>query len=257
MIQKLDPRTRLFLVILFSVLIFFIDKILIAVILMLFMFTMRLLLNVPFGKPKSFFALSMLVLFIIVMQILFFPGEKFIYKPLIPVQIPVFGGKGSLKLEGLIFGLMISCRLMTLFFLLPVLTKTSSVYEISTALVSFGLNYRAAFIITSAFNFIPVFNEESRTIIDALKLRGMDTFEKGSVFSRLKAYSNLAVPLVLAAMRKASTAGIAMDSRAFGLYKTRTWINKPVMRACDYLIICSSIIFTAIVLFLNFFVIRG
>ncbi|MDR2729935.1 MAG: energy-coupling factor transporter transmembrane protein EcfT [Treponema sp.] len=257
MVQRLDPRTRLLLIIFFSTLIFFVDKILIAVILMLFIITLRLLLNVPIGKPKSFFTLSMLVLFIIIMQILFFPGGKYIYKPIIPVWIPVLGGKGSLKLEGLIYGLMISCRLMALFFLLPVLTKTSSVYEISTALVSFGLNYRAAFIITSAFNFIPVFNEESRTIIEALKLRGMDTFGRGSVFSGLKTYSSLAIPLVLAAMRKASAAGIAADSRAFGVYKTRTWVNKPVMRIYDYIVICSSLIFIAFILFLNFFIIRG
>lgn len=257
MIQKLDPRTRLLFVAVFSIIIFFVDKFLIVVNLMFFIFILRLLLNVPFKEKKSVTALSMLALLIILTQILFFPGEKYILKPLMPVWVPVLGGKGSLKWEGLFFGLMISCRMLTLFFILPIVTKTCSAYQITAALVSFGVNYRAAFIITYAFNFLPVLNEESRAVIDALKLRGVDAFEKGSVFSRLKAYSNLAVPLVLVAMRKAAGSGVAMDSRAFGIYKKRTWINFPVMKARDYIVISLSFIFAAFILFLNFYMMRG
>ena len=94
--------------------------------------------------------------------------------------------------------------------------------------------------------------------MDAQKLRGMRLFERerrpfkgGSLFARLKAYSGLVLPLVLGAMRKAQVSSVAMDSRAFGVYKTRTWLDKPVMKMCDYFFIFACIVFSAAVLFLN------
>jgi energy-coupling factor transport system permease protein len=119
-------------------------------------------------------------------------------------------------------------------------------------LTGLGFNYRAAFIITTAFNLIPSFEEEGRAIMDTQKLRGMSAFEDGSFFAKLKAYPGLVVPLVLGAMRKAQMAGLAMDSRAFGVYKTRTWLEKPSIKARDYLAVTAGFIFSGLTLWLNY-----
>jgi energy-coupling factor transporter transmembrane protein EcfT len=53
-------------------------------------------------------------------------------------------------------------------------------------------------------------------------------------------------------MRKAQLAGTAMDARAFGVYKTRTWLEKPSMKVHDYLIVTLCFVFAALTLWLNF-----
>jgi len=255
-IFKLDPRTKLILVFLFTVLIFLVDKISVNVCLVLLFLVIRLTAGIPphgirFAKP-----LAMLAVFIVAIQILFGPGENYIVKPLFPPSFPLIGGMGSLKWDGLFLGLTICCRLVALTLLLPILTLTTSPREIAAGLSFLGFNYRIAFIITTAFNLIPLFLEEGRAIIDAQKLRGVNSFESrsfGSFIGKLKAYPSLAVPLMLGAMRKAQSAAIAMDSRAFGIYKTRTWLDRPMMKRLDYLCITVCVLFSAGLLSLNFF----
>jgi energy-coupling factor transport system permease protein len=219
---------------------------------MLVYFILRLTVKAPFNGARYIKNLSMLVIFMILLQTLLGPGENYIVKPLFPPSFPLFGGMGSLKWDGFKLGLLIACRLSALLVLLPILTLTTSPRQIATALCAFRINYRSAFVITTAFNLIPLFEEEARLIMDAQKLRGAGVFEKRSFFSKLKAYPGLVVPLVLGAMRKAQSAGIAMDSRAFGVYRTRTWLDKPSMKARDFLAVTFCAVFCAAVLLLNF-----
>jgi len=71
--------------------------------------------------------------------------------------------------------------------------------------------------------------------------------------AKLKAYPALVVPLVLGAMRKAQSASLAMDSRAFGAFKKRTWLEKPVIKVHDYLFLAGFIIFSFFAVYVNYF----
>jgi energy-coupling factor transport system permease protein len=255
-VYKIDTRIKIVLILLFTVLVFIIDKLPVAAFLLLSFLALRLAGKIPIKGIRSFVFLFLLAAFIILMQTLFGPGENYIVKPLFPPSFPLLGGLGSLKREGFIFGLTIACRLAALMLLLPILTETTAPYGIACGLASLGINYRAAFIITTAFNLIPLFEEEGRSIMDAQKLRGMRSFERRSFerrsfFAKMKAYQGLVVPLVLGAMRKAQAASVAMDSRAFGVYKTRTWLDKPSMKAHDYLCLVICIVFFIFVLLFN------
>jgi len=253
LLNKIDPRSKLIFVFLLSFPVFLIDKFPAVVCLLLSLIVFRFAAKIPFRGVKYIANLSLLALFIILIQTIFGAGEKFILKPIFPPSFPVLGGYGSLKWEGLFFGLVIVCRLFALMLILPVLTGTTPLEKIARGLCSFGFNYRTAFIFTSAFNMIPVFEEEGRLIMDAQKLRGMRCFERGSSFpAKIKACPGLVVPLVLGAMRRARDSSVAMDSRAFGVYKTRTWLEKPRMKVYDFIFIASCVIFTSAVLFINY-----
>ena len=252
LIYKLDPRTKILLVSLFAVLVFVVDKLPSAAALLLFLLVLRIAGKVPFRGGKSAAYLSLLAAFMVILQILFGPGENYILKPLFPPSFPLIGGWGSLKRDGLILGLVIACRLTALVILMPLLTATTAPEKIACGLASLRLNYRIAFIITTAFNLIPLFEEEGRLIMDAQKLRGMRVFEKRSFWAKLKAYPGIVVPLVLGAMRKAQAASVAMDARAFGVYGKRTWLDKPVMKTADYICIAVCVVFSAVLLFYNF-----
>jgi energy-coupling factor transporter transmembrane protein EcfT len=251
-INKLDPRINLLVFFMFTVLVFFVNRLPVIIFVMFFFAIIRLAAKVPFREKKYIKNLTLLALFIILIQILFGPGENYIVRPLFPQSFPFLGGMGSLKWDGLILGLVIVCRISALMILFPVFAEFTPSHRLAMGFHSLGFNYRAAFIITTTFNLIPFFIEESRVIMDAQKMRGMRFFEQGSFFARLKAYPGLALPLVLGAMRKAQASSVAMDSRAFGVYKTRTWLDKPQMKIYDYLLLAFCIIFFAGILFLNY-----
>jgi energy-coupling factor transport system permease protein len=194
----------------------------------------------------------MLAIFIIFIQTLFVPGENYIITPLFFFFFPVFGGMGSLKWEGFILGLVVTCRLFAIMILFSIFTETTPAHKIAAGLCSFGINYRNAFIITMAFNLVPVFKEDALVIMEAQKLRGMRSFEEGSFLSKIQAYPFLVLPLMLGAMRKTQLSSIAMDSRAFGVYKTRTWLDKPKMNYYDFFYIIGCFLFIAFVLFINY-----
>jgi len=240
-IIKLDIRVKILFILIFTIVIFYVDKLQVNVVLLFTIITIRIAWKIPFRSIKPIISISLLVL---VLHFLFTSGENYILKPL-------FGF--SLNLEGLFSGLAIVCRLAALMLLLPILTETASVHKIAHGLVYFCINYRAAFIITTAFNLIPIFQEESRAIMDAQKLRGSASFEKGHFLKKLKAYPALVVPLVLGAMRKAQAAAAAMDSRAFGAFKKRTWLEKPVIKVHDYLFLAGFLFFSFFAVYANYF----
>jgi energy-coupling factor transport system permease protein len=245
----LDARTKLIFVLLFTFLVFLVDTFSSCVFLLLLVVIIRIASGIPFKGINYFKNLTLLALFIILMQTLFGNGENFIVKPLFPMSFPFLGGKGSLKWEGLLFGIVIVCRLAALTLILPILTQTTSPHKIIKGLCKFGINYRSAFIITSALNLIPVFNEEAQVIMDAQRLRGMRKFG-------IKSYITLLIPLMLNAMQKAQISSVAMDSRAFGVYKTITWLEQPKMKLIDFFFILGGVIFFTVIIFINYGIIN-
>jgi energy-coupling factor transport system permease protein len=146
--------------------------------------------------------------------------------------------------QGLFTGLMIGCRLIALTVLLPLLALTTEPGRLALGITRMGANYRAAFIITSTLNLIPSFEEEARQIIDARKLRGMKSV-------KLKEYPAIALPLMIKAMRQAHTMALAMDTRAFGAYKTRTWLREIRFTPFDYMALAAGIAYTVLMLAAN------
>jgi len=251
---KIDARIKLICVFLLTILVFLVDKLPAAVLLLTFVITFRLTSGIPFRITGFFWNLTLLAAMVIALQTLFGPGTRYIIKPLIPSSFPFLGGTGSLKWEGLTLGIVIVCRLASLMLFLPVFTETTPPHQIAAGLCAAKINYRSAFIITTAFNMIAFFREEALHIMNAQKLRGICSFEnrQTSFFNGIKAYISLLIPLILVGMRKAQCSSAAMDSRAFGVYKTRTWLDKPRMKSNDFwfIFICLAL-FTGI-LFINF-----
>ena len=230
-LYRLDPRTKLLLVLLFTVLVFVLDSLVVAAAQMLVFILLCLLAKISLKK--------------------LFPHWKFLLFLMAVVMILqiLFG-------EGPFTGMMICCRIVSITVVLPMLTMTTSARSLSYGITRLGLNYRAAHIITSTLNLIPSFEDETRLIMEARRLRGIRSFEEGSFFSKLKEYNALALPLMIKAMRKAQLVGLAMDARAFGAYKTRTWLIEIKMTATDYLAFASAAACFVIAVTANFLIKR-
>jgi energy-coupling factor transport system permease protein len=253
-LHELDPRTKLLLSALFTVVVFIIDSLYIAAAMMLMFIMLCVIVKIPLKKifPHGKFLFSVIV-FVMVLQLLF--GSEnggYIVKPLLPEKIPFIGGIGSLKRDGLYTGLMLGCRLITLCIIMPLLTMTTETRLLAYGITRIGFNYKTAYIITSALNMIPVFENDAAVIIDGRRLKGMKPLERGNIFGRLREYSRIALPLVIKAMRRSVLIGNAMDARAFGAYKTRTWLTETKMSFGDYAAITLAVFAAAAAVSFNF-----
>jgi energy-coupling factor transport system permease protein len=220
LLHRLDPRTKLLLTAFFTILIFVIDSLIVAAVQMVFLAGLCFTARIPVKKIFPHWKLLMGVITLV-----------------IALQT-VFG-------QGFSFGLMISCRVIAIAFLMPALVMTTDTRTLALGITRLGVNYRAAFIITSTLNMIPAFEEETRQIIDARRLRGMESV-------KLRDYPAIVLPLMIMAMRQAQIAGLAMDTRAFGAYPTRTWLGGIHFSAVDYGAFAAGLAWSLVLITANF-----
>jgi energy-coupling factor transport system permease protein len=236
---------------LLSLLVFVVDTPLAAAVLMCAFLALAFVTPLPAHVlKKNFRFFAGLLVFITVLQLLFGPGRR--YMLTLPESLPFIGGKGLLKWDGLMLSLVIGCRLASLMVLLPLFVMTTERRHLALGLAKLGLNYRAAYIVTAVFNLVPALEREAREIIDAQKLRGLRAFEEPGLWKKLKACPSLVIPLVLGAMRKGRLMGIVMDSRGFGAYPAKTWTENIRIGPADCLAFLTSIVFSGLILILNF-----
>jgi energy-coupling factor transport system permease protein len=130
--------------------------------------------------------------------------------------------------------------------ILPLVSLTTPIHLLTLGLVRLGLPYRVAYAMTTAINLIPVLQSEANVIVDAQRLRAMQVFEKGRFWQKLRSYPALVTPLVIGAMRRAQLIAVAMDSRAFGASKSRTFVQNIRMRAVDWLFVGATVLYVAL-----------
>ncbi len=174
---------------------------------------------------------------IVVLQIFFYGANSqshFILGLQLGSDVGILSNYGP-KWEGLEFGILLTIRFLSLIILMPMVIKTTTISQMSLGMVRLGLPYKVAYMTTTSLTVLPPFQEEIRTIMNAQKLRGKTVFEEGTKREKFKAYPALVVPMVIGAMRHAQKMGVAMDPRAFGCSKHRTYIDTIQMRPSDWM----------------------
>ncbi len=145
-------------------------------------------------------------------------------------------GPFEVRWGGIVFGLTTALRILSLIIgtLLFVLTTDSADF-IRALVQQWRLPYRIGYSAMAAFRFIPMLNSELAVIRAAHKVRGIS--DRGGIkaqFDRTKRYT---VPLLATAIRRAERTALAMDSRAFGAFETRTYYRKLFFKQKDWLFI--------------------
>ncbi|MCQ2557490.1 MAG: energy-coupling factor transporter transmembrane protein EcfT [Oscillospiraceae bacterium] len=103
-----------------------------------------------------------------------------------------------------------------------------------------------------ALRFIPTLIEETDKIMSAQKARGAD-FENGSLVQRAKALLPILVPLFVSAFRRADELAVAMESRCYHGGEGRTRMKKLQFAANDILALVLGILFLAGMILLRVF----
>jgi len=224
-LHRMDPRVKILGVLFLSAL-----ALIVANLYDLLLLLALILVLLAIGRAtlrKMFYALK-LVLRVMVLIVILWPFFN-------PVGEPVLFHYGIIKITepGIVNGITVAVRIACLASVWYILMFTTAQRDLVRALVKMGLRFDFGLALSIALRFLPTFGAMVESIKDAQRARGME-FDKGSIFKRSKNYVAVLVPTIVSALRTADTLSLALQSRAYGARRDRTYLRDPAMRPTDY-----------------------
>ncbi len=202
--------------------------------------------------------LKWMVLFLIIVQGLTWKlGDSTTVLQLFDFPSTGTGGQpvnfGHLTVGGVLFGLLVSTRIMAVVAVIPIFTMTTSMSRLNAALTKIKVPEKIIFMIVTAMRFVPLVQESWQAIIDAQKIRGFD-IDKANFFQKIRrAYIPIITPLILLMFRRAMDLEVAISARAFGSKRERTYIEDISFKRVDYLGFVAVLGTFFLVMYLRFF----
>ena len=131
--------------------------------------------------------------------------------------------------------------------LLFILTTDPS--EFAASLNKIGVSYKVAYTVSIALRYIPDVQRDYQDISFAQQARGIDMSKKEKIGKRIKNSASILMPLIFSSLERIETMSSAMELRAFGSNKKRTWYNGRPFKKGDYItiILVSIILVIAII----------
>lgn len=240
-IHRLDPRTKIFMMILYIAMTFLVKQIwfmtipLIYLVLELILSGISLRYIVSSLKPIRF-----LLIFMFILNLFFTKGEH--------VWIDL--GFWKLTGEAVLQSCFLSIRIILLVAGASMLTLTTSPIALTDGLEKLLMPLKVfrfpahelAMMMTIALRFVPTLMDESDKIRNAQMSRGAD-FESGNVFKRVKSMIPILIPLFVSSFRKADELAIAMESRCYHGGDGRTRMHQLKFRKEDLFAILITLLF--------------
>ncbi len=225
-LHRMDPRVKIIAVLFLTVLALILGSIYYLLILLAFILVMLALGRATL--KKTYFALK-LVLRVMVLIVILWPFFN-------QAGTPVLFHYGIIKITepGIVSGFAVATRIACLASVWYILMFTTPQRDLVRALVKMGLRFDFGLTLSIALRFLPTFGATVESIRDAQRARGME-FDKGSLIKRSRNYVAVLVPTIVSALRTADTLTLALQSRAYGARKDRTYLRDLRMRPSDYL----------------------
>lgn len=194
-LHNLDPRAKLMLALVYSIGGLLFNQII--PLLLIFLSLIPLIIVGRLFKQwiKSIHGLSFLVIFIIVLNTLFL---------------------------SLSFALAMMLRIFIMVSAFSIFFLTVDPNSLALSLISMKLPYEFAFSFSLAFRFVPTIALEAQNIIDAQQSRGYE-MEKSGFINKIKNLFPLLIPLIICSIKRAFNVAEALESRAFGSKKERSY----------------------------------
>jgi len=227
-VHRLDPRTKMFLLIGAFVLTFiFLDPLYVLAVLALVLIFGYLAKALENLRRIWFILLTVAIVTIVVWSLV---------------------GAGStplflfVELESVLYGVSIALRLDTTIITAMIFISTTRNEEVAIGLVKLGIPYRFAFAVSTALRLVPTIASTGYTISQAQRSRGLD-LESGNILQRIRKYVPLLVPVFVTTLRSTNVFSMALESKGFGAGGKRTFYLQTAMHRRDVVVI---VVFVAI-----------
>ena len=230
-VHRLDPRTKITIIFLFVIFVFFANSFwsyaLLTIFALISMFTSRVPVRfIMRGLTPIWF----LIVFTFVLHLILNKEGT--------VIVDLFGFK--IYTSGLIRGFAISMRFFLLILITSLLTLTTTPIEITDAIedmlgplkkIKFPV-HELALMMSISLRFIPTLMQETDKISKAQASRGID-FRTGPFKERIKAIVPLLVPLFVSAFKRAEELAMAMEARGYQGGEGRTRLRELKISKLD------------------------
>ena len=247
-VHRLDPRTKLILVVVYIVALFSAKWFVTYGVMLLTLVGIILASRIqPVTIIKSLKPLLFIIVLTAVLNLFYTQGE-----PL--VQIWVL----TITKEGIFSALFMVLRIVMLIAGTFMLTYTTSPIALTDGLERL-LNplkkikvpvHELSMMMSIALRFIPTLIEETDNIMSAQKARGAD-FESGNLIDKAKAMIPILVPLFISAFRRADELATAMECRCYHGGDGRTKLHILKYETRDWVALILGVVVLAVVIVLR------
>lgn len=155
-------------------------------------------------------------------------------------------GRYSLTYEQVFYELNVMIKYFVTIPLALIFIFTTNPSEFASSLNKIGISYKISYAVALALRYIPDIQNSYNDIRLASQARGIEMSKKANLIDRIKASSNIILPLIFDSLAKIETISQAMELRRFGKEKTRTWLSYRPFKKIDVVAITFAIIIFAI-----------
>lgn len=241
-LHKLDPRTKILLMIAYVVAVFLVSRIEVFTLVILFTIAVTLLSHMSIGYLfKALKPMRLLLPLMFLMNLFLIKTGRLL------ISWWIF----KVYSDGLRNAVFIVLRLATLVAGTSLLTLTTTPIALTDGLekllsplkiIRFPA-HELAMMMTIALRFIPTLVEEADKIMKAQLARGAD-FETGNIFRRAKAMLPILIPLFVNSFRRADELAMAMESRCYhgGEGRTRMRVLRFTWRDLVAVLVVAALI---------------
>ena len=249
--HKLDPRTKILLVVLYIVALFCAKGVLSYALMALCLAVCVRISRVGVKQlVRGLKPVLVIIIFTGILNLFFTPGDRYIFE----------WGFLHVSDTGLRSAVFMVLRIMLLIMGTFLLTYTTSPISLTDGLERLlnGLKrfhvpvHELAMMMSIALRFIPTLIEETDKIMSAQKARGAD-FESGNLIQKAKALIPILVPLFISAFRRADELATAMECRCYHGGEGRTKLHVLKYQRRDYIALTAGVLVVAAVLVLRHF----
>ena len=138
-----------------------------------------------------------------------------------PFQIPVMGAP-VITVEAIFYGVAMSLRLLAIISAFAVLTFTLHPDDMMLAMIRLKLPYKSVLVTSISTRFIPTLLDDVQRITDVQRSRGLE-LDKGKLLQKIKGRASLVIALLSNSLDRSVQVAEAMESRAFGTGRNRTF----------------------------------
>ena len=249
--HKLDPRTKILLVVLYIVALFCAKGVAGYALMALCLAVCVRISKVGVKQlVRGLKPVLFIIIFTGILNLFFTPGDHYLLE------------LGFLKVSdtGLRNAVFMVVRIMLLIMGTFLMTYTTSPISLTDGLEQLlgGLKrfhvpvHELAMMMSIALRFIPTLIEETDKIMSAQKARGAD-FESGNLMQKAKALIPILVPLFISAFRRADELAVAMGCRCYHGGEGRTKLHILKYERRDYIALLLGVLGVAAVLVLRHF----
>ncbi|WP_294152857.1 energy-coupling factor transporter transmembrane component T [uncultured Clostridium sp.] len=182
----------------------------------------------------------------------------FIFSPYEGVQIynsrtDLFhiAGPYTVTLEQMFYHLNVTLKYFSIIPVALIFMVATNPSEFAASLNKIGVNYKIAYSVSIALRYIPDIQHEYSDISFAQQARGIDMSKKAKLAERIKNSTAILMPLIFSSLERIETVSSAMELRAFGNKKKRTWYSARDFKKNDYIAMGILLILFAVSIFIS------